>query len=55
VISGAVIATRWDEALVRDEVREALNSGLSPSHAARLVAKKSGWARQEVYKLTQEE
>lgn len=55
VISGAASGARWDEALVRDEVHQALESGLSPSQAARTVAKKSGWARQEVYKFTQEE
>jgi 16S rRNA (cytidine1402-2'-O)-methyltransferase len=55
VVAGSNLETHWDEELVRNEVREALRSGQSPSQAAKSVAKQSGWLRQEVYKITQEE
>ena len=51
VIGGAVDTTVWTEVQVSEELARQLESGKSRSQAARAVAKLSGWARQEVYRL----
>lgn len=52
VVAGAAEnSSRWDESHVREALSEALSQGMSPSQAARYVAKLAGWPRQAVYTL----
>ncbi len=55
IIAGAPDPTRWSEEEVREALERYLSQGKSPSQASRQVARRSGWARQEVYQLTMEE
>ncbi len=52
VVAGATEnSSRWDESHVREALSEALSQGMSPSQAARYVAKLAKWPRQAVYAL----
>jgi 16S rRNA (cytidine1402-2'-O)-methyltransferase len=55
VIQGNPSAELWEERIVRKAIADRLAEGLSPSEAARVVAKESGWPRRRVYKWVLEE
>jgi 16S rRNA (cytidine1402-2'-O)-methyltransferase len=55
IIAGAPDPDRWSQEKVREALESHLSRGKSPSQASRQVARQSGWARQEVYRLTMEE
>jgi 16S rRNA (cytidine1402-2'-O)-methyltransferase len=55
VVAGASGPGVWSEAEVRKALDERIAYGDKPSDAARWVAARSGWARQDVYKITLEE
>jgi len=53
VIAGASPgATVWDEAAVRDALREAIAAGQPRKQAAAAVAELSGWRKKELYELS---
>ena len=55
VIGGVSGRAIWDEANVRQTMRDMLRQGASRSDAARRVAALSGWPRRKVYSLDMEE
>lgn len=55
VVAGAPATSRWEEADVREALAVRKGEGVGSSEAARQVAKESGWARNEVYRLAMEE
>jgi 16S rRNA (cytidine1402-2'-O)-methyltransferase len=52
VIEGAGRGVAWPMDQVRDEVHKLLAAGAPPREVAREVARRSGWPRREVYRLT---
>jgi 16S rRNA (cytidine1402-2'-O)-methyltransferase len=53
VIGGArAEAAVWDEAAVRDALREAINRGQPRKQAAAAIAGVSGWRKKDVYELS---
>jgi 16S rRNA (cytidine1402-2'-O)-methyltransferase len=55
VIGGASGQTHWDEATVRNTMRDMRRQGVSRSEAASRVAALAGWPRRKVYSLGLEE
>ena len=55
VLEGSPRHVRWEETEVVRRLEEKLREGMSPSQAAREVARDSGWTRNEVYRLTLED
>ncbi len=45
----------WTEASLRSEVEAGIAAGESPSHLAKRLAKESGWARREIYRMITKE
>ena len=54
VVSGALPHPAWDERRVKQQLVEALNSGMTAKDAVRMVTDWSGWPKREVYTLVQE-
>ncbi len=52
VVAGATPAPTWNESQVQAALAQAKQAGLSSKDAARQVATQSGWAKREVYRLT---
>ncbi len=55
VVAGKPQGERWQEPRVRELLQEFIADGHKPSDAARRVASKSGWTRNQVYQLVLEE
>ena len=55
VLGGAPAPGKWTESEVMEAMRARINTGMNRSSAARQIAAESGWARQEVYRLSLEE
>jgi 16S rRNA (cytidine1402-2'-O)-methyltransferase len=55
VIAGAPAEKIWELEQVRSALANHLDSGMSPTQAARIVAAQAGWSRREVYRLAVEE
>lgn len=55
VLAGAPSPARWTKAEVRQAFVRSIQSGRSPSEAAREIAGESGWPRREIYRLGLEE
>ena len=54
VIGGSPDGTAWELTEVRTALAARLESGMSPTQAARSVAAESGWTRHKVYRLAVE-
>jgi len=55
VLGGAPAPGKWTESEVMEAMRARIKTGMNRSSAARQIAAESGWARQEVYRLSLEE
>lgn len=54
VIGGSAADSAWDLGEVRAALALRLESGMSPTQAARVVAAEAGWTRREVYRVAVE-